>query len=243
MFVHIAPEPDAVSESISTLKFAERVATVELGAAKSNKEGAEVKELKEQIACLRAALARKDGESDHIRSTQSSPDVYKMRMSNASHASRHSADEDGNVEKESALGDWADHSHFGSSNSLPELGPDGTQDLPFYQRSSPEQQWSWSGSVATEDSDDFEVATNCSSEQDCVRPASAPKASGIANGGASAGRKGQPKSLKSSDIRGANPGKKTSPLQKKLSGPSPTPIKKGAVEAKRTQNGKVTSKK
>jgi kinesin family member C2/C3 len=49
MFVHIAPEPDAVSESISTLKFAERVATVELGAAKSNKEGAEVKELKEQV--------------------------------------------------------------------------------------------------------------------------------------------------------------------------------------------------
>jgi kinesin family member C2/C3 len=49
MFVHIAPEPDAISESISTLKFAERVATVELGAAKSNKEGAEVKELKEQV--------------------------------------------------------------------------------------------------------------------------------------------------------------------------------------------------
>ena len=49
MFVHIAPEPDAVGESISTLKFAERVATVELGAAKSNKEGGEVRELKEQV--------------------------------------------------------------------------------------------------------------------------------------------------------------------------------------------------
>jgi kinesin family protein C2/C3 len=48
MFIHIAPEPDAVSESISTLKFAERVATIELGAAKSNKEG-EVRELKEQV--------------------------------------------------------------------------------------------------------------------------------------------------------------------------------------------------
>lgn len=48
MFVHIAPEPDTVGESISTLKFAERVATVELGAAKSNKEGV-VKELKEQV--------------------------------------------------------------------------------------------------------------------------------------------------------------------------------------------------
>jgi len=49
MFIHIAPEPDAVSESISTLKFAERVATIELGAAKSNKEGGEVRELKEQV--------------------------------------------------------------------------------------------------------------------------------------------------------------------------------------------------
>lgn len=50
MFIHIAPEPDAVSESVSTLKFAERVATIELGAAKSNKEGGEVRELKEQVS-------------------------------------------------------------------------------------------------------------------------------------------------------------------------------------------------
>ncbi|GJN25814.1 hypothetical protein PR202_gb13694 [Eleusine coracana subsp. coracana] len=203
MFVHIAPEPDAVSESISTLKFAERVATVELGAAKSNKEGAEVKELKEQIACLRAALARKDVESDHIRRTQSSPDIYRMRM-----GKRHSVDEVGNLEpfiKEAAQ----------NSNGVG-LGR------------------------ATEDSDDFEVATSCSSEQDCVRPASAPKASGFANGAA---RKGQSKGLKSSDIRGVNPAKKTSPLQKKLNGPSPMPIKKSAVEGKRTPNGKVSAKK
>ncbi|MCL7021405.1 hypothetical protein MKW94_011418, partial [Papaver nudicaule] len=48
MFVHISPDPDAVLETISTLKFAERVATVELGAAKSNTESGDVKELKEQ---------------------------------------------------------------------------------------------------------------------------------------------------------------------------------------------------
>ncbi|OEL30028.1 Kinesin-4 [Dichanthelium oligosanthes] len=267
MFVHIAPEPDAVSESISTLKFAERVATVELGAAKSNKEGGEVRELKEQIACLKAALARKDGEHESIRSTQSSPDIYRMRMGNAS---KHPTD-DGNVEKpskfelfnilveddpsawidicygvqkDSALGDWPDHSQFGSSNSLPELGPDGgSQDLTFYQRSSPEKQWSWSGSVATEDSDDFEVATSCSSEQDCMRPSSAPKASGFANGGSSAARKAQPKGPKSSDIRGVNPAKRTSPLQKKLNGASPTLIKKSGVEGKRAPNGKVSTKK
>lgn len=50
MFVHISPEPDAVGETISTLKFAERVATVELGAAKVNKDSSDVKELKEQVA-------------------------------------------------------------------------------------------------------------------------------------------------------------------------------------------------
>ncbi|XP_016555596.1 kinesin-like protein KIN-14I isoform X2 [Capsicum annuum] len=63
MFVHISPEPDAIGETISTLKFAERVSTVELGAARVNKDATDVKELKEQIASLKAALARKETES------------------------------------------------------------------------------------------------------------------------------------------------------------------------------------
>ncbi|XP_051118839.1 kinesin-like protein KIN-14I isoform X2 [Andrographis paniculata] len=62
MFVHISPEPDSIGETISTLKFAERVATVELGAARVNKDSPDVGELKEQIASLKAALARIDGE-------------------------------------------------------------------------------------------------------------------------------------------------------------------------------------
>ncbi|CAM0872838.1 unnamed protein product [Alopecurus aequalis] len=60
MFVHISPESDAVGETISTLKFAERVSTVELGAARLNKESGEVRELKEQISRLKTALAMKD---------------------------------------------------------------------------------------------------------------------------------------------------------------------------------------
>ncbi|KAL6329640.1 hypothetical protein AAG906_026363 [Vitis piasezkii] len=48
MFVHISLEPDLVGETISTVKFAERFATVELGAARVNKDSADVKELKEQ---------------------------------------------------------------------------------------------------------------------------------------------------------------------------------------------------
>ena len=61
MFVHIGPEPEATGETISTLKFAERVATVELGAARVNKDDADVKELKEQVEsqfwCLLRALS------------------------------------------------------------------------------------------------------------------------------------------------------------------------------------------
>ncbi|CAL5424149.1 unnamed protein product [Camellia sinensis] len=48
MFVHISPELDVVGETISTLKFAERIAIVELGAACVNKNSADVEELKEQ---------------------------------------------------------------------------------------------------------------------------------------------------------------------------------------------------
>ena len=49
MFVHINLEPDAVGETINTVKFAERFATVKLGAARVNKDSADVKELKEQV--------------------------------------------------------------------------------------------------------------------------------------------------------------------------------------------------
>ncbi|XP_058084109.1 kinesin-like protein KIN-14I [Magnolia sinica] len=80
MFVHISPEADAIGETISTLKFAERVATVELGTARTNKEGGDVRELKEQIANLKAALARKEGESEHIQSLISSPEVQRTKV-------------------------------------------------------------------------------------------------------------------------------------------------------------------
>ncbi|KAL5075454.1 hypothetical protein RYX36_014438 [Vicia faba] len=73
MFVHISPEPEALGETISTLKFAERVSTVELGAARVNKSISEVKELKEQIASLKATLARmKDGELENFKQAENS---------------------------------------------------------------------------------------------------------------------------------------------------------------------------
>ncbi|KAK6242988.1 hypothetical protein QUC31_009397 [Theobroma cacao] len=80
MFVHIAPEYEALGETISTLKFAERVATVELGAAKVNKDSGEVRELKEQIASLKAALARKEGMPEYLQHTQSSSPESRPKL-------------------------------------------------------------------------------------------------------------------------------------------------------------------
>jgi kinesin family protein C2/C3 len=37
MFVHISPDVESFGETVSTMKFAERVSSVELGAARSNK--------------------------------------------------------------------------------------------------------------------------------------------------------------------------------------------------------------
>ncbi|KAL6275368.1 hypothetical protein ACE6H2_018969 [Prunus campanulata] len=67
MFVHINPELNALGETISTLKFAERVASIELGAARSNKETGEIRELKEEISNLKLALERKEAELEQVK--------------------------------------------------------------------------------------------------------------------------------------------------------------------------------
>ncbi|WVZ86025.1 hypothetical protein U9M48_032872 [Paspalum notatum var. saurae] len=67
MFVHVNPETDSFSETMSTLKFAERVATIELGAARANKEAGQVKDLKEEIAKLKLALDEKEREAAQFK--------------------------------------------------------------------------------------------------------------------------------------------------------------------------------
>lgn len=52
MFAHVSPEGDPFGETISTLKSAQRVSTVELGAARVNKASSEIMQLKEQILTL-----------------------------------------------------------------------------------------------------------------------------------------------------------------------------------------------
>ncbi|CAH9117047.1 unnamed protein product [Cuscuta europaea] len=67
MFVQLNPDAESYSETISTLKFAERVSGVELGAARSNKEGRGVKELMDQVAFLKSTIAKKDEEIGRLR--------------------------------------------------------------------------------------------------------------------------------------------------------------------------------
>ncbi|XP_024964619.1 kinesin-like protein KIN-14L [Cynara cardunculus var. scolymus] len=63
MFAHVSPEGDSFGETVSTLKFAQRASTVELGAARLNKESREVMDLKEQIETLKRQLAEKEPQS------------------------------------------------------------------------------------------------------------------------------------------------------------------------------------
>ncbi|KAK1404927.1 kinesin-like protein KIN-14F [Heracleum sosnowskyi] len=69
MFVHITPEVNAIGETISTLKFAERVGSIELGAARSNKETGELRDIKEGISHLKLALEKKEAELEQLRKT------------------------------------------------------------------------------------------------------------------------------------------------------------------------------
>lgn len=67
MFVQLNPDVESYSETVSTLKFAERVSGVELGAARSNKEGRGVRELIEQVNSLKETVAKKDEEIERLR--------------------------------------------------------------------------------------------------------------------------------------------------------------------------------
>lgn len=72
MFVQLNPDIESYSETISTLKFAERVSGVELGAARSNKESKELKDLKDQIATLKDVVTKKDIEIERLQTLKES---------------------------------------------------------------------------------------------------------------------------------------------------------------------------
>ncbi|XP_002437142.2 kinesin-like protein KIN-14M isoform X2 [Sorghum bicolor] len=67
MFVQINPDVSSYSETLSTLKFAERVSGVELGASKVNKEGKDIRECMEQLSVLKHKIAKKDEEINTLQ--------------------------------------------------------------------------------------------------------------------------------------------------------------------------------
>ncbi|CAI9088149.1 OLC1v1022401C1 [Oldenlandia corymbosa var. corymbosa] len=91
MFVHINPAVNALGETISTLKFAERVASINLGAARSNKESKEIIEFKDEISNLKLALEKKDSELLQLKSsganTRNAVSPFRFPKSNNNNAS------------------------------------------------------------------------------------------------------------------------------------------------------------
>ncbi|WZZ13081.1 hypothetical protein YC2023_106170 [Brassica napus] len=83
MFVQVNPDGDSYAETVSTLKFAERVSGVELGAAKSNKEGRDVRKLMEQVSSLKDVIAKKDEELQNVQKLkENNATVPKRGLSN-----------------------------------------------------------------------------------------------------------------------------------------------------------------
>ncbi|XP_058732019.1 kinesin-like protein KIN-14J [Vicia villosa] len=85
MFVQLNPDVASYSETISTLKFAERVSGVELGAARSNKEGRDMRELMEQMTSLKDAMARKDEEIERLQLLKPNHNGAKLGMISPRH--------------------------------------------------------------------------------------------------------------------------------------------------------------
>ncbi|MED6109539.1 Kinesin-like protein KIN-14F [Stylosanthes scabra] len=83
MFVHINPEVNAIGETISTLKFAERVASISLGAAQTNKETGEIRQLKEEIASLKLALEKKETEVEQWKNGNNSRNAIEGQKGRA----------------------------------------------------------------------------------------------------------------------------------------------------------------
>ncbi|CAJ1936898.1 unnamed protein product [Sphenostylis stenocarpa] len=67
MFVQINSDASSYSETMSTLKFAERVSGIELGAARSSKESKDVRELMEQVSSLKNTILAKDEEIERLQ--------------------------------------------------------------------------------------------------------------------------------------------------------------------------------
>ncbi|XP_042398716.1 kinesin-like protein KIN-14F [Zingiber officinale] len=244
MFVHISPEVDALSETLSTLKFAERVATIELGAAKMNKDTGELKELRQQVASLRAALAKKEEET--LGSTTSSSDSYRMKSNPTSpgHPNQmQTMDDFGNIVSCSALMEREDidavndedplRAWVGDSVHLPDSLDQGyIPDVRVFR----DRRTSRPNSFTTDDYDDLDFATSDSSEQEVMLQSSNAKSSAAVNGGSRI-KQLQSGSTKNPDLRNPTRSHMPSPSRKTSTATS-SQTAKGQPTRQRASDGK-----
>ncbi|KAG2302908.1 hypothetical protein Bca52824_031559 [Brassica carinata] len=112
MFVQVNPDGDSYAETVSTLKFAERVSGVELGAAKSNKEGRDVRHLMEQVSSLKDVIAKKDEELQNVQklkgnnATVPRRGLSNLRLLGPSSPRRHSIGPSPNARRGKASGSY-----------------------------------------------------------------------------------------------------------------------------------------
>ncbi|KAF3332866.1 kinesin-4 [Carex littledalei] len=190
MFAHISPEIDSYAETISTLKFAQRVSTVELGAACANKESNEMRDLKNQIDNLKKALAIKETERVPF-SSKMKENVPTMESSSKQAAertpprSRRFSLETPTYTKIPGAPTKTSQSQFGFHAQ--EKSPDkmkcdvainGQDDFTFSSTSSSEQK-SVRASVAINGQDDFSYSSTSRSVQKSVRASVVSKGSNI----------------------------------------------------------------
>ncbi|TYH81243.1 hypothetical protein ES332_D03G185900v1 [Gossypium tomentosum] len=81
MFVQLNPDVESYAETISTLKFAERVSGIELGAARTNREGRDIRELMEQVSSLKETITKKDQEIERLQLLKGNGNSTKRGMS------------------------------------------------------------------------------------------------------------------------------------------------------------------
>ncbi|KAJ9557214.1 hypothetical protein OSB04_011828 [Centaurea solstitialis] len=108
VFVHVHPALDEALETVNTLKFIERFSTVEGGAGKSG----EVRELKEQIALLKAALAKRDGGDGQPLEMQLKNSASLQDLQSADSAANDTEDEDDSKKAANLFDLKAEHDLF-----------------------------------------------------------------------------------------------------------------------------------
>ncbi|CAL5023022.1 unnamed protein product [Urochloa decumbens] len=125
MFVQVNPDVSSYTETLSTLKFAERVSGVELGVARTNKDGKDVRELMDQLALLKDTISKKDDEIDRLQLANSSTSRLKSTK-NGDSLLKHSSSSPGmtSLGKVASFGSGAasDLDNFSDSDRHSEAG-------------------------------------------------------------------------------------------------------------------------